>query len=62
MTALFTRRSAITTTSVVVEREAGMRDYLITIATATLAAMLLQVGSPPACADVRSSPDAAHAR
>lgn len=27
-----------------------MRDYLITIATATLAAMLLQVGSPPACA------------
>lgn len=27
-----------------------MRDYLITIATATLAAMLLQFGSPPACA------------
>ncbi|OWK30553.1 hypothetical protein SPMU_15400 [Sphingomonas mucosissima] len=27
-----------------------MRDYLITIATATLAAMLLQIGSPPACA------------
>ena len=26
-----------------------MRDYLITIATATLAALLLQIGSPSAC-------------
>lgn len=27
-----------------------MRDYLVTIATATLAALLLQIGSPSACA------------
>jgi len=27
-----------------------MRDYVITIATATLAALLLQYGAPPACA------------
>lgn len=27
-----------------------MRDYLITITTATLAAWLLQYGAPPACA------------
>jgi hypothetical protein len=27
-----------------------MRDYVITIATATLAAWLLQAGAPPACA------------
>lgn len=27
-----------------------MRDYLITIATATLAAWLLQHGAPPGCA------------
>ncbi|ONF95857.1 hypothetical protein SPHI_20590 [Sphingomonas jeddahensis] len=27
-----------------------MRDYLVTITTATLAAWLLQAGAPPACA------------
>lgn len=50
MIRLFTRGSAFMTTTVVVGGDAGMRDYLITIATATLAAMLLQFGSPPACA------------
>jgi hypothetical protein len=33
-----------------------MRDYLVTIATATLAALLLQVGSPSACAAPSSPP------
>ena len=37
-----------------------MRDYLITIATATLAAMLLQFGSPPACAVALGSGERAH--
>ena len=39
-----------------------MRDYLITIATATLAAMLLQFGSPPACAVALGSAEPTHAQ
>ena len=33
-----------------------MREYLITIATATLAAWLLQQGAPPACAASTPAP------
>lgn len=41
------RRSALTTTSVVVTEDVTMREYVITIATVTLAAWLLQQGAPP---------------
>lgn len=33
-----------------------MRDYLITIVTATLAAWLLQYGAPPSCSAAEISP------
>jgi hypothetical protein len=51
LSAQFTQRSGLSTTSVVDGLEVGMRDYLVTIATATLAAWLLQYGGPPACAN-----------